>query len=62
MNIIIVGGTGTIGKAICRELEQRHKIITVLKQCQLMMWPWRIAKVWKGRKMGLFIRWGSLSH
>lgn len=29
MNIIVIGATGTIGKAIVKELEQRHRIITV---------------------------------
>ncbi|MDX2163798.1 MAG: short chain dehydrogenase [Gammaproteobacteria bacterium] len=29
MKIIVVGGTGTIGKAVVKELSQRHEIITV---------------------------------
>jgi NAD(P)-dependent dehydrogenase (short-subunit alcohol dehydrogenase family) len=29
MKIVIVGGTGTIGKAVCEELGQRHTMITV---------------------------------
>jgi len=29
MKIIIVGGTGTIGKAVVKELQARHEIITV---------------------------------
>lgn len=29
MKIIIVGGTGTLGSAISKELEQRHTVITV---------------------------------
>lgn len=29
MKIIIVGGTGTIGKAVAQELTQRHTVITV---------------------------------
>lgn len=29
MKVIIVGATGTIGKAVCNELEQRHTIISV---------------------------------
>ncbi len=31
MRVIVVGGTGTIGKAVVQELSQRHEIITVGK-------------------------------
>ncbi|WP_392538149.1 short chain dehydrogenase [Legionella sp. 227] len=29
MKVIVVGGTGTIGDAVCEELAQRHTVITV---------------------------------
>jgi uncharacterized protein YbjT (DUF2867 family) len=29
MKIIVVGGTGTIGKAVVKELSSRHSIVTV---------------------------------
>ncbi len=29
MKIIVVGGTGTIGHAVCNELAQRHTVVTV---------------------------------
>ena len=29
MKIIVVGGTGTIGKAVVKELSQRHSVVTV---------------------------------
>ncbi|CAM2887078.1 short chain dehydrogenase [Legionella steigerwaltii] len=29
MKVIVIGGTGTIGEAVCKELAQRHTVITV---------------------------------
>jgi len=29
MKVIVIGGTGTIGNAVCDELAQRHTVVTV---------------------------------